>query len=293
VAGFRLKMATLHGEKIAEEFGFTQFPIDPKEIARRKEIEVVAKPADLKGVSGAIIFAGDAVTIIYSNEFQNTGFENFSIAHELGHYFLPGHPEEIGTQGGSHVSRADFTQSTSIELEADHFASGLLMPTTLVRRFLSRNQIGLEGILKLADKAGCSCTSAAIRAAEVGAYPIAVIVSQGEHIAYSFTSNSFKELGKLAFLKKGTPLPDSETLRFNRDPSNVQLARRITAETTLQVWFDCPNALALDEEVIGLGKYGYALTVLTSEALPEDPSEHEDEDTQLEEQWTPRFAYRR
>lgn len=293
MAGFKLKMATQRGEKIAEEFGFTQFPIDPKEIARRKDITVLAKPADVKGVSGAIIFAGDAVTIIYSNEYENAGFENFSIAHELGHYFLPGHPEEIAAQGGAHMSRADFTQNTSIELEADHFASGLLMPTTLARRFLSRNQIGLEGILKLADEAGCSCTSAAIRAAEVGAYPIAVIVSQGDHIAYCFTSNAFKDLGKLAFLKKGTPLPESATLRFNRDPSNVRLARRITAETTLRDWFDCPNTIALDEEVIGLGKYGYTLTVLTSEALPEDPSEDEDEEAQLEESWKPKFAYGR
>lgn len=286
-------MATQRGEKIAEEFGFTQFPIDPKEIARRKDITVLAKPADVKGVSGAIIFAGDAVTIIYSNEYENTGFENFSIAHELGHYFLPGHPEEIDAQGGAHMSRADFTQNTSIELEADHFASGLLMPKTLARRFLFRNQIGLEGILKLADEAGCSCTSAAIRAAEVGAYPIAVIVSQGDHIAYSFTSNAFKDLGKLAFLKKGTPIPESATLRFNRDPSNVRHARRITAETTLGDWFDCPKTIALDEEVIGLGKYGYTLTVLTSETLPEDTGEDEDEDADLQERWTPRFAYGR
>lgn len=286
-------MATQRGEKIAEEFGFTAFPIEPKEIARRKDIEVVAKPPDVKGVSGAIIFADPNVTIIYSTEHENTGFENFSIAHELGHYFLPGHPEEIGAQGGAHMSRADFTQNTSIELEADHFASGLLMPTTLTRRFLSKNQVGLDGIVRLAQEAGCSCTSAAIRAAEVGAYPIAVIVSHGDFIVYAFTSSAFKDLGKLSFLKKGTPLPESATLRFNRDPSNVRLARRHTAETTLREWFDCPTNVALDEEIIGLGRYGYTLTVLTSEVLPEEPGEEDDEDAQLEEQWKPRFAYGR
>ncbi|RUZ73863.1 ImmA/IrrE family metallo-endopeptidase, partial [Mesorhizobium sp. M7A.F.Ca.CA.001.14.1.1] len=216
MAGFRLKMATQLGEKIAAEFGFDQFPVKPFEIARQKEIEVQAKPADVKGVSGAIIFANDKVTIIYSNEYGNAGFENFSLGHELGHYFLPGHPEEIIALGGAHMSRADFTQNSSIELEADHFASGLLMPTALTRKFLSKNQVGLDGILKLADEAGCSGTAAAIRAAECSAYPLAVIVSHGEQIAYAFMSNSFKDLDKLFFLRKGMPLPDSETLRFNK-----------------------------------------------------------------------------
>ncbi|MDF3216839.1 ImmA/IrrE family metallo-endopeptidase [Mesorhizobium sp. M7A.F.Ca.CA.001.09.2.1] len=293
MAGFRLKMATQLGEKIAAEFGFDQFPVKPFEIARQKEIEVQAKPADVKGVSGAIIFANDKVTIIYSNEYGNAGFENFSLGHELGHYFLPGHPEEIIALGGAHMSRADFTQNSSIELEADHFASGLLMPTALTRKFLSKNQVGLDGILKLADEAGCSGTAAAIRAAECSAYPLAVIVSHGEQIAYAFMSNSFKDLDKLFFLRKGMPLPDSETLRFNKSPANVLHARRANAETTLNEWFDCPRRLTLDEEVIGLGNYGYTLTVLSSELLPDDPAEEEDEDAALEESWTPRFAYKR
>ena len=153
MAGFRLKMATQHGEKVAEEFGFNQFPVRPREIAKARDIVIQAKPAEVTGVSGAIIFAGDSATIIYSTEHGNEGFENFSIGHELGHWFLPGHPEEIIKAGGAHMSRANFTQNTSIELEADHFASGLLLPSNLTRNLLSNYQIGLDGILKLAEKA--------------------------------------------------------------------------------------------------------------------------------------------
>ena len=54
--------------------------------------------------------------------------QRFTIGHELGHWFLPGHPEEILKGGGAQRSRAKCTQNTSIELEADHFASGLLLP---------------------------------------------------------------------------------------------------------------------------------------------------------------------
>ena len=93
MAGFRLKLATQTGEKVAMQAGFTSFPIRPLKIAQDNEIHVEAKPPDAKGISGALIFANDLVTLIYSTEHDNRGFENFSIAHELGHFFLPGHPE--------------------------------------------------------------------------------------------------------------------------------------------------------------------------------------------------------
>lgn len=293
MAGFRLRMATQCGEKIADEFGFRKFPIDPRAIAEKRDIALEPKPADAQGVSGAIIFVGDAATIIYSTEHGNRGFENFSISHELGHWFLPGHPEEIIKAGGTHFSRADFTQNTSIELEADHFASGLLLPSTLTRQLLSKSQIGLDGILQLAEASHCSVTAAAIRASECSAYPMAIIVSKGDEIAYAFISETFKDLGKLAFLRKGTPLPSSATRRFNAAQKNVLRGERAIDETDLATWFDGSGRIALDEEIIGLGRYGYTLTVLTSELLPEDPTEDEDEDAALEKSWTPRFAYGR
>lgn len=293
---FRLKMATQLGEKIAAEAGFTEFPIDPRKIARDKDIAIEAKPSQVTGISGALILVGNEATIIYSTEYRNEGFENFSIAHELGHYCIPGHPEEIIAAGGTHFSRADFTQgASSIELEADHFASGLLLPSALTKKFLSENQIGLAGVLKLADAARCSRTAAAIRASECASYPIAIVVSQGDQVAYAFLSDGFKQLGeKLAFLRKGTPLPDTATRAFNADPSNVSHAKQHCDTTTLYDWFDGSQKISLDEEIVGLGSYGYTLTILSSEELPEDPGDVDDEgEDEFKERWTPRFSYGR
>jgi len=293
MAGFRLKLATQIGEKVAAEAGFTAFPIRPIQIAEDRNIEVQAKPPDIKGISGALIFGNDLVTLIYSTEHSNRGFENFSIAHELGHYFLPGHPEEIMKAGGTHLSRANFTQNTSIELEADHFASGLLLPSALTRKALQKNRIGLDGVLALAQEAECSATAAAIRAAECSPYPMAVVVSEADKVSYAFMTEGFKSLGKLSWLKKGAMLPSSTTKEFNSDAANVLQANRVCGETDLGTWFDGSSRVRLDEEVIGLGKYGYTLTILSSEALPDDPDQDEDEETDLIERWTPRFAYKR
>lgn len=71
MANFQLKMAMQLGEKMAAEFGFTDFPIDPFKIAAAKKIGVEAKPPSMTGVSGAMIFASGEATLIYSSEYTS------------------------------------------------------------------------------------------------------------------------------------------------------------------------------------------------------------------------------
>lgn len=296
MAKFQLIKARQHGERIATEKGYADFPIDPFAIAESEGILIVPKPPEVKGVSGGIIFDEDVPSIFYATDIESDGFRRFTVAHELGHYFLEGHPEEILKSAKMHVSRAGFRQGdSSIELEADHFASGLLMPTRLVKQTLTRGVIGLGGIEELADKSQCSLTAAAIRAAECSPYPMAIVVSQGGDICYCFMSEGFKGLGKpLAFLRKGSALPVSATRDFNDHPDNVRRGKRQTAETTLADWFDGPGGIRLDEEIAGLGSFGHTLTVFSSDALAEDPDDDgADEEARLIESYTPRFAYGR
>lgn len=291
---FRLAWARQCGERKAKEHGFDAFPVDPHRLAENEDIHIVPKRPDQPGVSGGIIFSDAGVAIFYSTDIASAGFQRFTIAHELGHYFLEGHPEELQKVAPIHVSRAGFTQGdSSIELEADHFASGLLMPTRLVRGALDRGPVGLAGIEELADRSECSLTASAIRAAECSPYPMAIVVSRDERICYGFLSDGFKKLKPRAFPRKGDLLPESITRAFNADPGNVVSGRRMTGETSLSEWFDGPVGVRLDEEVIGLGRYGFTLTVFSSEELPEDPDEEEDEEAALEERWRPRFAYGR
>lgn len=89
-------------------------------------------------------------------------------------------------------------------------------------------------------------------------------------------------------------LPRTATLDFNRDLENVWSAEKDISQTTLQKWFDGNSELNLDEEIIGLGAYGYTLTVLSSEEIAETLVHDDyDEDQDLLEKWTPKFAYGR
>ena len=71
----------------------------------------------------------DVFGIMYATHIDNDGFQRFSIAHEIGHYVLDGHVNHIFPSGdGLHTSEAGFISGDPFELEADHFAAGLLMP---------------------------------------------------------------------------------------------------------------------------------------------------------------------
>lgn len=290
---FQLKMAKQEGERIAKEAGFDSFPICPRTIASKHNILIEAKPPDIAGVSGGIIFVNNQAIIFHATNIENEGFINFTISHELGHFFLPGHPEAIQEQGGTHVSKAGFTQGdSSIELEADHFAAGLLMPEHLVRTHINQNPPGLDSILELSSIAKCSVTAAAIRTAECSRDPIAIVVSSADTIAYAFMSESLKDF-RPRFLRKGSALPNSATAQFNKAPNQALTATRKCAQTTFSDWFGGEHSFVMDEEILGLGQYGFTLTVLSSEEVPglDDPDDEEEDN--LEESWTPRFAYGR
>lgn len=275
----------------AEEFLKTRstpatLPIDPFEIARDKEIVVQAKPAAAEGVSGMLLRNGDTFGILYATHVKSEGFQRFSVAHELGHYLLPGHIDHVLPRDGVHESRAGFVQADLYELEADHFASSLLMPGPLVTQALRRMGDGLTAAEKLAQLCKTSLTAAAIKYAEKATTPVAVIVSTGPRINYCFMSKPLKAFSDLSWLKRNEPLPPrTATQRFNADTDNVADGERSSEETDLRDWFGGARKLPGTEEVIGLGTYGKTLTVLTTDIDEED----EDEDEDLERSWTPRF----
>lgn len=73
---------------------------------------------------------------------------------------------------------------------------------------------------------------------------------------------------------------------------DVLSAKKHCGETRLGEWFGGPMGIELEEEVLGLGSYGFTLTVLSSETQLSQPDD-EDEEANLERSWTPRFAYGR
>ena len=279
--------AEAKAEHWLREHGITSLPIDPFEIAAGLEIEVRPKADAEPGVSGMLLRHGDNFGILYATHVRSIGFHRFSIGHELGHYLLEGHPDQLFPNGdGIHSSRAGFISNAVHEREADHFACGLLMPDGLFRSALRRCGEGLEAIEELAEKCMTSITATAIRYTRKASVPAAIVVSTDGKVDFAVLSKDMCEFNGLIVPRKGEQLPaGTATAAFVCSHDNVAYARREAGEVDLRTWLGGSRSLEAKEEILGLGGYGKVLTVLTTDFLADD----EDEDGDLEERWTPRF----
>jgi IrrE N-terminal-like domain len=287
---FNLKMARQTAEAFLKEEGIATLPVDPFAIAASRDIDVKGKPEKPEGVSGMLLRHGNNFGIVYATHIPSLGFQRFSISHELGHYFLPGHIDQI-LKTDVHVSRAGFVTADPYELEADHFAAGLLMPETPFRRAMNQHDPSLDAIEAVANQCVTSMTATAVRFAELTDRAVAVIVSTSGIIDYCFISEAMKSLPKLDWIRKGTPLPSgTATARLAGQPARVLAGERIAETVDVRNWLGGMTSAEVSEESMGLGNYGKVLTVLVSSSIgQESDPDDEDDDEEVIERWTPRF----
>jgi IrrE N-terminal-like domain len=235
-----------------------------------------------------LIRVGNSFAIGYATHIDNIPFQRFSVSHELGHYFLPGHIDAVLADNDVHESHAGFTSSNRYEVEADHFAAGLLMPSELFIPALRRAGTGLAAIESLANSCNTSLLATAIRVIECTKEPMAIVVSTGNKIDYCCMSDAFKEIDGITWLRKSQPVPrTSPTFQFNSDQKKVQRGARTQGTSDVREWFSSDRSIGITEDVVGLGSYGKTLTVLYDIEMPDE--EEEDEEDSLIESWTPRF----
>jgi len=286
---FKLRMAKQRAEQILREEGLNTVPVDILKLAQSRDIAVQAKPDTMAGVSGMLLRHGDTFGILYAIHIRSEGFQRFSIAHELGHYFLDGHIDQILPKDGTHESRAGFVLADPYEMEADHFAAGLLMPADIFRKELRRLDDGLDAVETLAGLFKSSLTATAIRYGELTDAAVAVIMSTGQTVDYCFLSDGMKSLKGLTWIRKGSAIPrGTETSRYNAETARVAKASRSSCEIDVMDWLGGERSVRPIEEVVGLGNYGKTLTIVTCPALDADDADNDDDDD-LIERWTPRF----
>ncbi|MYF98827.1 ImmA/IrrE family metallo-endopeptidase [Candidatus Poribacteria bacterium] len=277
----------MEAECLLRELGINTLPIDPFVVADLLDIDLRPLPASNGGVSGMLLHVNGEFGIAYPTHIKNEGFKRFSLAHEIGHYRLPGHIDAVLDANGQHISKAGFRSTDRYEQEADHFASALLMPKKLFIAAMRSAGDGLQAIETLQEKCETSLESTAIRYVQTSRNPVVVIRSGDRAIDYAVMSDRFKEFPGLDWIRKGMPLPPSSiTASFNANRDNITRGKRVEGEGCLQDWFNGPHRQEIIEEVVGLGSYGKTLTVLTG---MEHPDEVEDDETELVESWDVRF----
>jgi hypothetical protein len=188
---------------------------------------------------GVLVWDGNRFNIHMDSSKGNTLATKrgrFTLAHELGHYFIESHREGIRTGLiPSHPSSHSLIHSDRIELEADFFAANLLMPRDRFRTVSARNRVfSLDVIRDLSDYFDASLTAAILRFVEVGTHEIMVVFSQGNQVKWSLRSHDFPKLVN-KFRNEG-PLPPSTVAGESFLKANAQYTG--VEKVDLEDWFE-------------------------------------------------------
>ena len=257
---------------VLHECGVGVLPVNPEEICRKKGI-LYSDEDDLPGGHwGALVRENGSFLILVSASCPTVGNRRFSASHELGHYHLDGHLEAL-LASGVHYSRPPHKAKDPLELEANVFASELLMPELLASPLVASADVGLNSVRVIAERCGTSLTSAAIRYAELTPDPVAIIVSHEGTIEFSFVSPSLWDYPGVARSKprRGDDLVrGTAAYRLAKSPTKVTCLAEDSDTASLDLWFPrCEPGGELVEESVGLGRYGRVLTILSAGELPD------------------------
>lgn len=246
--------------------------IDPLTILDHKEITYSFR--DYGNAFDGLLEYEDNEFHVYLNQGRLVGIgkprTRFTASHELGHYFIDEHRN--GLVSGSmapHPSFTGYQSSEIIEIEADHFASHLLMPASLFAQKVANETLGLEAVIKLSEAFGTSRTACGVRYVKQDVLPCGLFNWSKDGLRWKFLSERFRNAGFKHSIKKGDAPPEGsgtqQVLESLVKPTGV--VKRVSCANA---WF--PNIASgsskneiFIEQTISLGSYG-ALTLVFRES---------------------------
>ncbi len=184
----------------------------------------------------------------------------FTLAHELGHYFIDEHRD--GLLSGKfkpHPSHTSLIRNNLVEMEADYFASCLLMPQNKLREESIRDRFSFQSIYSLSDVFQTSILATLIRFAEVGTHEIFVVVSKDNIVKWFLRSKDFP---RYPFrFKVGSKLPPTTVAGeyFLKEDSKFTEIEKVFAED----WFYVSNgSRPMNEQCFYMDTYGYVISLI-------------------------------
>ncbi len=191
----------------------------------------------------------DEIKELTISKAQEHGNLRFSIAHELGHYFLKAHNnEDIRTRMlQNNISHYQNQYTAMTESQANSFAAALLMPEFAMREYLNYSK-PIEMAQKISNDFGVSLTAAFLRLAKLSPNIAACIHvdlrnQTIKHVEYSKEWNDIRHEYSpynVLILNKRTTIPKySATNKLLNDSESS--VNGLKNQMPIERWFDSYN----------------------------------------------------
>jgi hypothetical protein len=270
-------MARRVANEVLTNLGIHSYPVDPDAIAVRLGLSVDETPGFPAHCFGALSLVDGKFRILVSDACPTVGHRRFTVSHEVGHAAIDGHFDAMQWvalgSGKTAFSEGHYRSiKDPVEVEADHFASELLLPERWARPVVDTLPIGMDAIRTLADRFHASLSCAAVRYAQLSAAPVVVVLTRGDSVEWVAASREVRDADFFRYNATRTARvpPGSATHRLANSPAAARAGEQNSSTDYLRDWFPrAPSRLTVEVDALGLGTYGRVLSLLICHDLPE------------------------
>lgn len=172
------------------------------DIAARLQLTV--REVDARSFDGALIrVAGqNRGRVLLNRNVPEAGRKLFTLAHEIGHYVMPGHGREANRCRAADVETWDESVRAT-EREANIFAASVLMPDVVCRPFV-REQPSMRAVHLMREVCGTSLTATLVRYVQLSSFPIAMAKIEHGVVKWTIRATEFTP-----YVRRGRVHPDS------------------------------------------------------------------------------------
>jgi len=249
-------------------------PGDPRTIATELQLDI--SELDVQGFDGGLVRVEGTplAAIIVRDSIREVGRRNFTVAHELGHFVLPGHELSGAVCGPSDIGNwGDATQE--LEREADEFAAELLLPSEYAGPRFKSESPSLGIIQTVADESNASLSATAWRYCDLVSERCAVVWSKKGKVSWHKPSAEFGFYLKRGWdIAKGTQAWECFSgTRTHTSPEPVDAHLWLDERVLLE-------GAVLWEHSIGLPNYESVLSLLWIKDRIERYSDYDEPETE-------------
>lgn len=218
--------------------------------------KVFVREGELKNTDAYLLRKGNKGIIRVRDSIPEVGRKRFAIAHELGHWEM--HENDTQLNFCTEENLSDY-QGSPMEVEANIFASELLVPTLVARTILGSVSPSIAAAREIANTFTISLTAAAIRLVQLSREDCMAVFSSGGIVKWWRKGKEFSDLPGISKNHILHPESEASEILCGRKPSPKMV--RVPNETWFP-WAKNRTEFEVYEESIQLGRYSTILTIL-------------------------------
>jgi Zn-dependent peptidase ImmA (M78 family) len=229
---------------------------DLKTLMSRLQLSI--KEVDSQDFEGVLVCRADRSKgiIAVNRNIREDGRKRFAICHEIAHFVLPGH----GSDGC--ICKSEDIESwrkglPEYEIEANEFASELLLPYKVVAPLVKKDKATIGLAKDIANRFGTSLTAACLKSVEVTEEKCAFVYSVDGSIKWFRRNDNFWRMIRTGQLSSRT---------FARELFNGSLPRERDGAVPADAWVEdehLSSDATIWEESLFMPNYNGTITILT------------------------------